>query len=175
VSCITPLENPRKRVITIRLHHHERHKPYVVESVFGIPMMMSFDEGGREEVGSVDEDQEGDSNGDEDAEEPEEDDQSPVPVASTRIAQGRTFEERFRDHIQTLRDFCDGLEYQVQFNDHRMLETLEREGGSFLRFARECLMQERAACASEGEGEGEVTNSRYFPIQTNHMPDNASS
>lgn len=61
---------------------------------------------------------------------------------------GPSFEERFREHIQTLRDFCDGLEYQIQFKDPGMLEVFEKEGDSFLRFARRCLAQERAAAAA---------------------------
>jgi hypothetical protein len=173
VSCIMPQENSKTRVITIRLHHHEKHKPYVVEPVFGIPMLMSFDERDpEEERGGVDEGEEGDSHvGGEEPEQPEESVNGQSAVASTRIGKGRTFEERFKDHIQTLRDFCDGLEYQVQFNDHRMLETLEREGGSFFKFARECLMQERAARTASEEAEGRgMANSRYFPGQTNHAP-----
>ncbi|KAF8193389.1 hypothetical protein BJ912DRAFT_1031165 [Pholiota molesta] len=35
-----------------------------------------------------------------------------------------------------LREFCDGLEYQLQFNDYRMLQVLEQEGGSFLNLWR---------------------------------------
>jgi len=54
-----------------------------------------------------------------------------------------TFRENFTNHIQTIRNFCDGLEYQIQFNDHRMLDILEREGASFLRLAENCLSRER--------------------------------
>ena len=53
-----------------------------------------------------------------------------------------TIEERFVNTIQTLREFCDGLEYQVQFNDQRMLDTVERESASCLRLARSCLDRE---------------------------------
>ncbi|KAJ6586198.1 hypothetical protein B0H19DRAFT_925748, partial [Mycena capillaripes] len=42
-----------------------------------------------------------------------------------------------------IRDFADGLEYQRQFQDSRMLDTLEREGASFLRLADNCLSRER--------------------------------
>src|ERR1700720_1640901 len=45
----------------------------------------------------------------------------------------RSFCERFSNHINTIQDFCNGLEYQLKFEDNRMLETLEREGASFLR------------------------------------------
>ncbi|KAK1221943.1 hypothetical protein PQX77_015233 [Marasmius sp. AFHP31] len=61
----------------------------------------------------------------------------PVPTLSTHV-----FQERMRQHIRNIREFCDGLEYQVQFNDFRMLEELEKEGGSFLRFVHTCLHRE---------------------------------
>ncbi|KAG2128343.1 uncharacterized protein EDB93DRAFT_1243573 [Suillus bovinus] len=51
----------------------------------------------------------------------------------------RTFQERFEAHIKNLRDFCDGLQYQIQFNDHRMLNAIEREGASFIRLMENCL------------------------------------
>jgi hypothetical protein len=66
------------------------------------------------------------------------------PIDTTvDISTRATFHEDFTHHIQTIRDFCDGLEYQIQFNDHRMLEVLERDGGSFLRLANNCLSRER--------------------------------
>ncbi|KAF8629963.1 hypothetical protein AX17_005529 [Amanita inopinata Kibby_2008] len=73
---------------------------------------------------------------------------APTASASERIQtlplqDSESFKGRMRRHISTIRDFCDGLEYQLQFNDYRMLETLEKEGGSFLRFARDCLEKER--------------------------------
>lgn len=52
-------------------------------------------------------------------------------------------------HISKIRDFCDGLEYQVQFNDFRMLEELEKEGGSFFRLVDECLRREGRLNAEE--------------------------
>lgn len=45
--------------------------------------------------------------------------------------------------IMTMRDFCGGLEYQLQFNDFRMLEQLEQEGESFFKFMNNCLQRER--------------------------------
>ncbi|KAG2135407.1 uncharacterized protein EDB93DRAFT_1331117 [Suillus bovinus] len=54
----------------------------------------------------------------------------------------RTFQERMLTHVK-IRDFCDGLEYQIQFNDYRMLTVLERNGSSFLRLADNCLSRER--------------------------------
>ncbi|KAG7089972.1 hypothetical protein E1B28_011597 [Marasmius oreades] len=60
----------------------------------------------------------------------------------TSILTPEIFQARMREHIRNLREFCNGLEYQVQFNDFRMLEQLENEGGSFLRFVHDCLRRE---------------------------------
>lgn len=62
----------------------------------------------------------------------------------------KSLRERFREHISTIRDFCEGLEYQLQFEDHRMLETLERDGASFLQLAQSCLSRERRMNSSRG-------------------------
>ena len=53
-----------------------------------------------------------------------------------------SFHKRFSNHISTIQDFCDGLEYQLKFEDHWMLETLERERASFLQLMQSCLSQE---------------------------------
>ncbi len=52
------------------------------------------------------------------------------------------FQKRMRTHISNIRDFCDGLEYQLQFNDHRLLEELEGDGRGFLGFVHSCLRRE---------------------------------
>ncbi|KAJ7844837.1 hypothetical protein B0H13DRAFT_1647747, partial [Mycena leptocephala] len=54
-----------------------------------------------------------------------------------------TFDEQLTSRLAQIRDFCDGLEYRRQFHDSRMLETLEREGGSFFRLMDQCLDRER--------------------------------
>ena len=78
----------------------------------------------------------------------------------------RTFRERFREHIGTIRHFCDGLEYQLQFEDHRMLETVEREGASFLQLAQSCLSRERRMNSSRGLSpttwERETTKAMFY-------------
>jgi hypothetical protein len=61
----------------------------------------------------------------------------------TRRSGGETFRETMRTHIDTMKDFCDGLEYQIQFEDQRFLDTLEREGGRFMRLMQNCLSRER--------------------------------
>ncbi|KIN93911.1 hypothetical protein M404DRAFT_17256 [Pisolithus tinctorius Marx 270] len=59
-----------------------------------------------------------------------------------------TFQEHFQSIIMNFRDFFDGLEYQIQFNDHRMLHTVEHEGASFIRLMENCLDRERRANSS---------------------------
>jgi hypothetical protein len=49
-------------------------------------------------------------------------------------ASGQDFEEVMREKIDTLCEFMNRLEYQVQFRDSRMLQALEREGGSVCRW-----------------------------------------
>ena len=77
----------------------------------------------------------------------EESDESDDELIDTALETGRggreTFRETMRTHIDTIKDFCDGLEYQVQFEDQRFLDTLEREGGRFLRLMQNCLSRER--------------------------------
>jgi hypothetical protein len=61
-----------------------------------------------------------------------------------------TFAEHMTDHITLLHNFADGLEYQLQFNDHWMLEHLEREGVSMLRFTKTCLSHEHRMNSTRG-------------------------
>ncbi|KAF9266416.1 hypothetical protein L218DRAFT_996593 [Marasmius fiardii PR-910] len=67
---------------------------------------------------------------------------APSQPPDTSILTPDVFQARMRQHIRNLREFCNGLEYQVQFNDFRMLEQLENEGGSFLRLVHDCLQRE---------------------------------
>jgi hypothetical protein len=80
-----------------------------------------------------------------------------------------TFRERMDEHQQTLREFCDILEYQTQFNDHRMLATLERDGAGLLRLARNCIMLEKRANSSRSSTpttfERSTHNATFFRIR----------
>ncbi|KAJ6483788.1 hypothetical protein C8R47DRAFT_1132093 [Mycena vitilis] len=66
---------------------------------------------------------------------------APAPPPPTTAAE---FQHRMRAQIARIRDFCDGLEYQVQFGDVRMLEALERSLGAapFVGMMEECLGEE---------------------------------
>jgi hypothetical protein len=77
-----------------------------------------------------------------------------------------TFCECLADRIKTLRDFCDGLKYQIQFEDQRMLATVEREGAGLFRLADNCLSKERrfnsTRAASPTTWERTTTNAMYY-------------
>ncbi|KAJ7479127.1 hypothetical protein FB451DRAFT_1450936 [Mycena latifolia] len=62
-----------------------------------------------------------------------------------------TFTEAMTNHIRTLREFAEGLQYQIQFQDRRILDSLEREGAGFLRLARNCLDRECRANSSRSK------------------------
>ncbi|KAG5638539.1 hypothetical protein H0H81_012039 [Sphagnurus paluster] len=61
------------------------------------------------------------------------------------------FRVRMRQHIANIRDFCDGLEYQLPFNDFRLLEALESQGEQFLGFVNYCLEMEGRLKSSDDQ------------------------
>ena len=169
------------RSITVRMHHHIAHEPYVdanlppevvqrlwegfgwLESQDTAMMQTSETAGepnaqpsasdiGMEEDESSDGDRGGDNfeNGyemmDNDIQEHSAPPQ-PYIVASHNVMPppppvNVEYRSRMLAHIKNLREFSDGLEYQLQFDDYRMLEVLEREGGTFLELVRDCLQKE---------------------------------
>ncbi|KAF7793917.1 hypothetical protein EIP86_005039 [Pleurotus ostreatoroseus] len=58
--------------------------------------------------------------------------------------------ERFNDAIRLLRELADGLEYQIQFNDHRMLEVVERDAAGALRLAHSIRHKEASYNSTRG-------------------------
>ena len=58
------------------------------------------------------------------------------------IVGGQTFGERMKAHVELLQNFSDGLEYQIQFGNTRILDRLEQEGRSLFRLAENCLSRE---------------------------------
>ena len=165
------------RVITVRMHHHYAHEPYVDSS---LPPEVA--QGIWESFGWIDQsgtrpNSENTTNGgqkvesshtavhqevEEGSSSSEEDDGSPAATLDNMEGHGQPqangscpadcssfsgpstdiYHDRMRAHIKNLREFCDGLEYQLQFNDYRMLDVLEREGGSFLNLVEDCLRKE---------------------------------
>jgi hypothetical protein len=63
----------------------------------------------------------------------------------------RTFVEAMDENIDLILEFAKGLKFQRQFRDQRMLQTLEREGASFLRLARACLGKEKRLTSTRGK------------------------
>ncbi|KAF8232927.1 hypothetical protein L208DRAFT_1360691 [Tricholoma matsutake] len=88
--------------------------------------------------------------GDDDVDNSDDDDDDDVQDFQEALREGLTFEEAMSENIKTIGDFLEGLKYQVQFRDHRMLQVLEREGGSLLRLAKTCLGKERQMRTTRG-------------------------
>ena len=61
-----------------------------------------------------------------------------------------TYGEHIEARVALLRDFADGLEYQLQFGDSRMLDCLEQEGIGFFRMAESCLSHEHRLNSTRG-------------------------
>ncbi|KAF8963149.1 hypothetical protein BDZ97DRAFT_1662073 [Flammula alnicola] len=182
---------PDTRAITVRMHHHVAHEPYVdanlppevvqriwegfgwiesqgpVASTSGTSGCMDQ---GPSDVGMEEEEDSSEEEGspadgydamDDDARE------DPVPSFTDNDTPSPLIDKyhaRMKAHIQNLREFCEGLEYQLQFNDYRMLDVLEQEGGSFLNLVAECLKKEgRLATtdlsATSQPGNGQILNS----------------
>lgn len=62
------------------------------------------------------------------------------------------YRTRMHQHIRNIRDFCDGLEYQLQFGDQRILGALETQGEAFLDLVHDCLRREGRLIGGENEG-----------------------
>jgi hypothetical protein len=59
------------------------------------------------------------------------------------VTEKNAVKEKMENYIRIIRDFSDGLEYQVKFQDPRFLTTLEKDGAGFIRLAQNCLSRER--------------------------------
>lgn len=81
------------------------------------------------------------------------------------------YHHRMQAHIRNLREFCDGLEYQLQFNDYRMLDVLEQEGGSFLALVADCLSKEGRLVPTEQPMVVSQADMEHHPPQM--MPDHS--
>jgi len=109
---------------------------------------------------------EGDASGDQDEDEEEAEvvDMGEDDNGSSQ----KTCKEELESHLQILREFCDGIEYQVQFQDQRFLKTLENEGGRFFRLAQNCLSCERCLilshAASPATWEKSTSNALFYRV-----------
>ena len=79
-----------------------------------------------------------------------------------------TFQEQMNEHLKTLWEFCDILEYQTQFNDHQMLATLEHNGAGLLWLARNYINVERCSNSSQSSTpttfEHSIHNTTFFHV-----------
>ena len=85
---------------------------------------------------------------------------------------GQTFGETMEEWIHTIREFADGLDYQLQFRDGRMLQALEREGAGFKRLMTACLTKERQMKNTKGNHpltwEQETSSAMFYRARPTH-------
>jgi hypothetical protein len=62
-----------------------------------------------------------------------------------------SFEAKIANHVELLRQFAAGIEYQSRFRDRRFLDALWKEGRSFFRMAKNCLEVERQESTNRRE------------------------
>ena len=96
----------------------------------------------------------------------DESDDGVIDLGDYEPGRHQTMGEKLIARANLLREFADGLSYQVQFNDHRWVETLEREGGSLFRLASSCLDRERRFSSTRGTSpttwERATTSAMYY-------------
>ncbi|KAF5359967.1 hypothetical protein D9757_012146 [Collybiopsis confluens] len=87
--------------------------------------------------------EEGDVASDGRAEEDEEEEEEEEEEVDVVTASHLTHDEQMNGLIRDLRSFADGLAYQIQFRDNRMLSAVYRNGSGFIRMMEACLEKER--------------------------------
>ena len=80
----------------------------------------------------------------------EESDSDVIDMEGADIVGGLTFGKHIEAQVAMLRDFADGLEYQLQFGDSHMLDCLKLEGTGFFQMARSCLSCEHHLNSTRG-------------------------
>ncbi|KAJ3542994.1 hypothetical protein NM688_g5915 [Phlebia brevispora] len=74
-----------------------------------------------------------------------------------------TYHERMTATIALLRDLADGLEFQLQFYDNRLLEAVERDTAGAIRLARNIQQKERDANSMHASPKTwEASNVMYY-------------
>ena len=80
--------------------------------------------------------------------------------------------EKMEDYIRIIRNFCDGLEYQLKFQDPRFLTTLEKDGAGFITLAQNCLSRERrqnsSRAVSPSTWERSTANAMFYRARPSH-------
>jgi hypothetical protein len=82
------------------------------------------------------------------------------------VTEKNAVKEKMENYIRIIRDFSDGLEYQLKFQDPRFLTTLEKDGAGFIRLAQNCLSRERrqnsSRAASPSTWERSTANALFY-------------
>ena len=82
------------------------------------------------------------------------------------VTEKKTYKEKMENYIYLIRDFCDGLEYQIKFQDQRFLRTLEKDGTGFMKLAQNCCSRERrqnlSRAASLSTWEKATSNAMFY-------------
>ncbi|KAJ3753952.1 hypothetical protein EV360DRAFT_74091 [Lentinula raphanica] len=89
-----------------------------------------------------------DDEGEDEDSEDECEDEGTLDVDSS--SRNGTYQERMAKLIQDLHNFADGLSYQMQFRDERVLDSIDRNGRGFLRMMDSCLEKERRQNTNAG-------------------------
>jgi hypothetical protein len=117
----------------------------------------------------------GDEDDDDEYEEHNDEEEEEEGYVGTYEHDGQIFEETMQTEIDLIIDFVKGLKHQVQFRDQRMLNTLQREGASFLRLARACTEKERrlnsTRSAAVSTWEQSTSNTMFYrtrPTRVDH-------
>jgi hypothetical protein len=92
----------------------------------------------------------------------EDEDDDLVPSYGPNNQSLATFEANYTQDLQLIRDFAAGLEYQLQFRDSRWLEALQREGASFLRLARTCMLKETRRGETATTWDRELASAMFY-------------
>ena len=105
--------------------------------------------------------------GDEDsASESDNDDNGLIDTWERNDPEKKSCKEKMEHYICLFRDFCDGLEFQVKFQDPQFLKTLEKEGAGFIRLVQNCLSRERrlilSRAASPSTWERSTANAVFY-------------
>ena len=105
--------------------------------------------------------------GDEDsASESDNDDDGLINTWERNDPEKKSCKEKMGHYIHMFQDFCDGLKFQVKFQDPQFLKTLEKEGAGFIRLGQNCLSRERrlnsSRAASPSTWERSTANAVFY-------------
>ena len=80
--------------------------------------------------------------------------------------------EKMEDYICIIQNFCNGLEYQLKFQDPQFLTTLEKDSAGFLTLAQNCLSRERwqnsSWVVSPSTWERSMANAMFYQAHPTH-------